>query len=104
MLRRPWYDPDGRLHEYAISSGMPNGSVLGLLLWNIIYKDDPNLLVPEEAPVANYAYDIAGGNTAASIRFLWEAISDVKAWTESYEGKNRSGLVCITKDHKQNCG
>ncbi|CAD7084818.1 unnamed protein product [Hermetia illucens] len=100
--RRLWYDTDDGLQEYAISAGVPQGSVLSLLLGNIMYNDILNLNLPEEATMVGCA---DGKHLEDAELYSCEAISAVKGWLESSGltlAKEKTEVVLITKYRKIN--
>ncbi|CAD7084849.1 unnamed protein product [Hermetia illucens] len=82
-----WYNTDDGPKKYVVSAGIPQNSVLGPLLWNIMYNDVFKLPFSEEATVVGCADDIALVVIAKHLEdaelYSSEAISVVKAWVES---------------------
>ena len=53
------YDTEDGQKEYKITGGIPQGSVLGPLLWNIMYDNIFKLSLPKECKIVGYADDVA---------------------------------------------
>lgn len=53
------YDKEEGFQEYSITAGVPQGSLLGPLLWNIMYDGLPKLTMPNEMKLVAFADDIA---------------------------------------------
>lgn len=53
------YDTEIDPKEYEITGDVLQGSVLGLLLWNIMYDGLLGLTLPEEAELIAYVDDVA---------------------------------------------
>lgn len=53
------YKTDRGMERYNITAGVPQGSVLGPLLWNIMYDGLLNLDLPKGATIIGYADDVA---------------------------------------------
>ena len=53
------YNTEIGIREYKVTGGVPQGSVLGPLLWNIMYDGVFRLRIPDEAKIVGFADDVA---------------------------------------------
>ena len=53
------YDTDDSTHSYKITGGVPQGSVLGSPIWNILYDGLFRQSLPHGVSIVAYADDIA---------------------------------------------
>ncbi len=81
------YDSEDGPKEYNITSGVPQGSVLGPILWNVMYNNVLNLQIPDGVEIIGFADDIAIVVSAKHLDEIEmvanETISIVKNWLES---------------------
>ena len=72
---------------FEVTAGVTQGSVLGLLLWNIMYDEVLRLQLPPGVKIIGFADDIAIVTVAKHIHQVEEstntAIAQVKNWLES---------------------
>lgn len=53
------YDTDNGIRSHRVTGGVPQGSVLGPLLWNVMYDGVLRLELPERVKIVGFADDIA---------------------------------------------
>lgn len=81
------YDTDDGLMEYVVTGGVPQGSVLGPLLWNVMYNGILQLNLPVGVKTIGFADDIALVVSAPNLNeaktVTNASISVVKSWLAS---------------------
>ena len=107
--RTLWYGTDEGPKEYIVTAGVPQGSVLGPLLWNIMYNGVLALPVPEGTTIVGFADDLAVVVAAKHPEdvevYATETVRAVKSWLEKAGltlADAKTEAVLITKRRKNN--
>lgn len=97
------YNTDRGAERYEVTGGVPQGSVLGDLLWNIMYDGVLHLDVPTEAKIVGFADEIAiavfAKHVEQVIQIAQETIGMVRQWLSSRGlqlAENTTEAVLIT--------
>lgn len=81
------YDTEDGPETYKVTGGVPQGSVLGPLLWNIMYDGLLNLILPDGAELTAFADDamvtITAKHTEEIRRIFEETYRRIQLWMES---------------------
>lgn len=79
-----WYDTLDGPRSYRVTSGVPQGSVLGPMLWNVMYDGLLRLDVPSEAKLIAFADDVAVAIVARElddVEFIFhETMLGIQSW------------------------
>jgi len=77
--RRIITEAEGTINEINVTSGVPQGSILGPMLWNILYDGVLRIPLPEGAKLIGYADDLA---LVVSAKYEQQLIERVEASVE----------------------
>jgi hypothetical protein len=92
------HDASGVEEKRRVSSGVPQGSVLGPTLWNVMYDGLLRTEIPEGSSLVAFADDVAvviEGKTALDLQYIGnEALQRVKDWLD------RAGLELAVQKTK----
>ena len=100
------YDTDLGNKKMSITAGVPQGSILGPTLWNVLYNGVVTLGLPPGAEVIGFADDIAltvFGESIEEIELLTsDAVSRFESWMQlmRLEIAHKKTEFLITSSHK----
>lgn len=80
------YDTEDGTKEYKVTGGVPQGSVLGPTLWNVMYDGVLRVNLPQEAKIIGFADDIVITVSAKHLEEIEcmarESVDSVRKWIE----------------------
>lgn len=102
-------EAEGNTNLKRINSGVPQGSVLGPTLWNILYNNLLEIVMPQDVRLIGFADDVALMVTAASEDLLMSrantALQRISRWMERRKlrlAPEKTEAVLLTKKRKIN--
>ena len=85
--RKVKYRTDDEEKEYVVMVGVPQGSVIGKILWNIMYDGVLRLQLPNGSTIVGFADDIAIVSVSKTVKKIEEemniVIRKVDAWLDA---------------------
>lgn len=103
------YEANGETKVFVMEKGVPQGSVLGPVLWNIMYNDLLKVTMPGDVRLIAYADDVAMLTTAEHGNFLPErlepAFDRINEWMKKNSltlAEQKTGAIVFTNRWARN--